>query len=76
MVQIRDVPERLHKELQRRARARGIPLTRFLEELLEREVARPPREEVFARISARGPTDIGVPAAEIIRGERATRGKP
>jgi hypothetical protein len=76
MVQIRDVPERLHRELVRRARARGIPLTRYLEEILEREVARPPREEVFARIWARGPVDIGVRAADIIRAERETRGKP
>ncbi len=76
MVQVRNVPDRLHRELLRRAKARGIPLTRYLEEILEREVARPPREEVFARIWARGPVDIGVPAAEIIRAERDTRGKP
>lgn len=76
MVQIRNVPDRLHRELLRRARARGVPLTRYLEEILEREVARPPREEVFARIRAAGSVDIGVPAAEIIRQERRTRGSP
>lgn len=76
MVQIRDVPDRLHRELQRRAKARGIPLTRYIEEILEREVARPPREEVFARIWARGPVDLGFSAADIVRQERETRGKP
>lgn len=76
MVQIRNVPDRLHRELLRRARARGIPLTRYLEEILEREVARPPREEVFARIKAAGSVDLGVRAAEIVRGERETRGRP
>lgn len=76
MVQIRNVPERLHRELLRRAKARGLPLTRYLEEVLEREVARPPRAEVFARIRAAGAVDLGVPAAEIVRAERETRGRP
>lgn len=76
MVQIRNVPDRLHRELLRRAKARGIPLTRYLEEILEREVARPPREEVFARIRAGTPVDLGVRAADLVRAERATRGTP
>ncbi len=76
MVQIRDVPDRIHRELQRRAKARGVPLTRYLEEILEREVSRPAREEVFARIRAREALNIDVPVAEIIREERETRGKP
>jgi hypothetical protein len=76
MVQIRNVPDRLHRELLRRAKARGIPLTRYLEEILEREVARPPREDVFARVRAAAAIDLGMPAAAIIRLERETRGRP
>ncbi len=76
MVQIRDVPDRLHRELLRRAKARGVPLTRYLEEILEREVSRPPREEVFARIRAAASVDLGTRAAEIVRRERETRGRP
>ncbi|MBI2323911.1 MAG: hypothetical protein HYU87_02960 [Chloroflexi bacterium] len=76
MVQIRNVPDRLHRELARRAKARGMPLTRYLEEILEREVARPPRAEVFARVRAAGSVDLGIRAAEIVRGERDARGRP
>ena len=73
MIQVRNVPERLHKELVRRAKARGQTLTDYVEEVLEREVARPPAEEVFARIRARRPVRLEVPVAELIREERTRR---
>lgn len=73
MVQVRNVPERLHRELIRRARARGQTLTDYIQEVLEREVARPLPDEVFARIRARTPADLGRPAHELIREERADR---
>ncbi|MFQ6046801.1 MAG: hypothetical protein ACE5PT_10680 [Gemmatimonadales bacterium] len=73
MIQVRDVPERLHRELAKRARARGQTLTKFIQDILEREVARPPAEEVFGRIATRTPVKLGKPAAEIIRMERAAR---
>ena len=76
MIQVRNVSERLHRELRRRARARGLTLTGYLEEVLEREVARPPREEVFQRIRRAEPVDLGARAAEIVRRERETRGLP
>jgi plasmid stability protein len=70
MIQVRNVPDRLHKELVRRAKAQGQTLTDYIQEILEREVARPPREEVFARIARRTPVRLSKPAAEIIREER------
>lgn len=53
MIQVRHVPDRLHAELVRRARARGQTLSDYLRSVLEREVERPPSDEVFERI-ARG----------------------
>jgi hypothetical protein len=73
MIQVRNVPERLHQELVRRARARGQTLTRYVEELLERETSRPPLEEVFARIRAAPRVDLKVSAAQLIREARAER---
>lgn len=70
MIQVRNVPDRLHRELKRRARARGMTLTDYIQGILEREVARPPREEVFRRIASRTPVKLGKPAAEYIREER------
>ncbi len=67
MIQIRDVRPELHAELVRRAKLRGKTLTDYIEEILEREVSRPPANEVFDRIERRGPIPLGKPAAELIR---------
>lgn len=75
-IQVRDVPDRLHRKLVRRARERGQTLTDYVEEILEREVARPPREEVVERISSRSAVDLGRPAAEILGEERRNRDSP
>jgi plasmid stability protein len=73
MIQVRNVPDRLHRELTRRARARGQTLTDYVQDLLEREVARPPATEVFDRIQARRPVKLGRSAAELIHEERIGR---
>ena len=72
-LQVRDIPDPLHRELKRRARSRGESLTDYVQGILEREVARPPAEEVFRRIRSRRPVDLGVPAADLIRKERRAR---
>ena len=73
MVQIRNVPDGLHREIERRARASGMTMTAFLQMLLEREVARLPADEVFERLEAHEPVDLGRAAAELIREARAER---
>ena len=73
MIQVRNVPDRLHRELAKRARKRGVTLTRYIQDILEREVARPPAEEVFERIEASSAVRLGRSAAELIREERAAR---
>ena len=74
MIQVRSVPDRLHRELVRRARKRGRTVTSYIREILEREVSRPLAEEVFEQI-ARATPDLGRPAADFIREERASRGR-
>lgn len=75
MLQVRNVPERLHRELTRRAKAAGRTLTDYVKDILEREASRPPREEVFRRIRQRAPVDLGISAADLIRGERREAGR-
>ena len=76
MIQVRNVPDRLHRELRRRARLRGQSLTEYIEEILEREVARPPAEEVFARIRSRAPVDLGgISAADLVAEGYAEHGR-
>ncbi len=73
MIQVRNVPDRLHRELVKRATRRGQTLTRYIEDLLEREVARPPADEVFDRIEATTPVKLDRPVADLIREDRAAR---
>lgn len=76
MIQIRDVPDRLHRELMRRARLRGQTLTVYIEQILEREASRPLCEEIFERIADRTAIDLRQPAADLIQEERRrARGK-
>jgi len=74
MIQVRNVSNRTHSELKRRAKARGQTLTAYIQEILEREVARPTKKEVFAQIRNRPPIILDIPVAEIIRESRREAG--
>lgn len=76
MIQVRNVPDKLHRELVRRAERRELTLTDYIQAILEREVARPPAEEVFERIASRAPVRLRAGAADLIRKERASRETP
>lgn len=73
MIQVRNVPSTLHRELVRRAKRRGLTLTQYVESVLEREVARPLPEDVYARIASRERVDLSLEVAEIVREGRVTR---
>jgi antitoxin FitA len=73
MIQVRNVPDRLHRELKRRARSRGQTLTAYVEEILEREVSTPLPEELYARIRRRDPVEIS--PEEIAAAIRRDRGR-
>jgi plasmid stability protein len=73
MIQVRNVPDRLHRELLRRAKARGQTLTDYIQKILEREVVRPEAEEVFERVARHSRVELGRAAADLIREEREGR---
>lgn len=75
MIQVRNVPAKLHAELTRRAKKSGLSLTEYIENILQREVARPPLDEIFDRIESRSRVEIRESSAAIIRRERARRPK-
>ena len=70
MVQIRNVPDTLHRKLKVRAADSGQTLTDYLLTELTRLAARPTREEMLARIHHRKRVILKTPAAVIIREER------
>ena len=72
-IQVRGVPAPLHRELTRRAKQARLTLTAYVQRILEREVAHPPAAEVFLRIAAREPVDLGMSAADLLRTERTKR---
>lgn len=70
MVQIRNVPDTLHRKLKSRAADSGQTLSDFLLAELERLAARPTRDEMLTRIHSRKRVTLKTPAAVVIRGER------
>jgi plasmid stability protein len=54
LVQIRDVPEPVHRALKARAAASGTSLSEYVRSVLTRDAERPTPDELAARIAARG----------------------
>ena len=67
LIQIRDVPEDVHRKLKSRAAASGQSLTEYLREMLVRSADRPTPEELWERIEARGPVELDEPSEVTIR---------
>jgi plasmid stability protein len=53
MIQVRNVPDRLHRTLKARAAAEGLSLSDYIKRELEAGVEQPTFEEVNARVRAR-----------------------
>jgi antitoxin FitA len=71
---VRDLPDDVHAELQRRAQARGQSLQQYLASELTRMTRTPPREEIMARIAARRGGRVGLQqAADDLASERGGR---
>lgn len=70
MVQIRNVPEALHRKLKARAAVAGQSLSEYLLTELERMASRPTREEMLTRIHGRTRVRLKTAAAVVIREER------
>jgi plasmid stability protein len=70
LVQIRDVPEDVHRTLKARAALAGVSLSEYVRGVLTRTASRPTPPELAARIEARGTTELTQPSEEIIRSIR------
>ena len=67
LVQIRDVPEDVHRLLKARAAASGVSLSEYLRSLLTSAASRPTSEEFMARIRARGSVKLREPSEVTVR---------
>jgi antitoxin FitA len=74
MIQIRNVPDDLHRRLKARAAEQGLTLSEYLLRMAERESGRPTIAELTARIRQEEPVDLRESPAEIIRRMRNAAG--
>lgn len=73
MIQIRDVPDEVHRTLKVRAAAEGLSLSDYIKRDLEELARQATLEDVFA--SARAQGESGITAEEIVEGIRQVRGE-
>ena len=73
MIQIRNVPDRLHRKLKSRAALEGRSLSEYLLEEIRRSAERPTLRELRERLEGRSPVTPSVPPAEAVREERDLR---
>jgi plasmid stability protein len=70
MIQIRNVPEALHRKLKARAAVAGQSLSDYLLAEIARVAALPTRVEMLERLHRRSRVTLKTPAAVVIRQER------
>ncbi|MBM3755895.1 MAG: hypothetical protein FJW38_18160 [Acidobacteria bacterium] len=73
MIQIRNVPEKVHRALKSRAAMKGKTMSDYLLGVVEKELASPDIEEFLKRIRSIPPDTSGFNATEYIRRERDAR---
>jgi len=73
MIQIRDVPDDVHRTLKVRAATEGISLSDYIKRDLEELAKQATLEDVFADARARG--ESGITAEEIVADIRQMRGE-
>jgi len=73
MVQIRNVPEDVHRRLKARAALEGVTLSELALKELRRSLDRPTRRELLERVAARSNTTAGEASAVAVRAERDAR---
>jgi hypothetical protein len=70
MIQIRNVPEPLHRQLKSRAALAGMSLSDYLLGEMRHLAERPTIEELRVRLRDRAATALATPPAEAVRAER------
>jgi len=73
MVQIRNVPSDLHRELKARAALEGMSLSDYLLRELRHALDRPTLDEIRKRLSTRRPVRPHPAPAAAVRAERKSR---
>ena len=70
MIQIRNVPDALHRKLKSRAALAGMSLSDYLLSEIRQVAERPTLEELRTRLHGRSGASPSIPPAEAVRAER------
>jgi plasmid stability protein len=70
MIQLRNVPDDLHRTLKARAALEGMSLSDYLITEVRRVAERPTVRELRERLASRSPVEPRVPPARAVRAER------
>jgi plasmid stability protein len=73
LLQVRNVPEELHRRFKVRAAQAGLSLSDYLLFELRKIAERPTREELLERIARRTPVRVRPRPADAVRAERERR---
>ncbi len=73
MLQIRNVPDALHRKLKARAALAGMSMSDYALRVLRSDLERPTREDLLARMAELPTPDLDVAPAAVIREEREGR---
>lgn len=74
MIQLRNVPDALHRRLKACAASEGLTLSDFLTREAKKIAERPTKEEFLRRLQSRPVTHMTVSPTDVIREERDQRG--
>ena len=75
MIQMRNVPDELHRKLKARAAMAGMTLSDYLLREVRYIAEKPTMEEILKRIEAAGPVITSITSAQAVREEREKRGR-
>jgi plasmid stability protein len=73
MIQVRNVPEEVHRTLKVRAAQEGLSLSDYILREISRAAGRPTLDELVAAMKADGSVTPSESSAEAVRRERAAR---
>ena len=73
MIQVRNVPEALHRQVKMRAASVGMTLSDFVLREIKRAVERPTREEILRRVAERKKPNLRRSPTAVLREEREAR---
>lgn len=73
MIQIRNVPDALHRKLKARAALAGMSLSDYLLQQIRQVADHPTMEEMLARLERRSPSKLSIAPVDAVRAERDSR---